>query len=276
MGGQRKAPRARDRVIGARLKAIRNERTDLSLEAAAALAQWSPATHSRIENGIRTISTEDVATLATIYRLTAAERDQLVEDARAGDTAGWWDRPLPGVPEDIGTLASYEAEATGLTDWSVAMVPGLLQTYDYAVGVMRSGGIDPGDIEMRWMARMRRQQVLGTVDYTAFIGEAALRTPFGGGEALRGQLRHLIDARRRGVRVRVLAEHTPHMVVAHSWLMLEFANTSPVVYVEVRNGGVYLHDDVVGDYASALAMLDKIALSASASVAMLKKTLEEV
>ena len=276
MGGQRKAPRARDRVIGARLKAIRNERTDLSLEAAAALAQWSPATHSRIENGIRTISTEDVATLATIYRLTAAERDQLVEDARAGDTAGWWDRPLPGVPEDIGTLASYEAEATGLTDWSVAMVPGLLQTYDYAVGVMRSGDIDPGDIEMRWMARMRRQQVLGTVDYTAFVGEAALRTPFGGREALRGQLRHLIDARRRGVRVRVLAEHTPFMLVAYSWLKIEFANTSPVVYVEVGNGGVYLHDDVVSEYDAALMQLEKFALSASASVAMLKKTLEEV
>ncbi len=38
MGGLRKAPRARDRVIGARLKAIRSERTDLSLEQAAALA----------------------------------------------------------------------------------------------------------------------------------------------------------------------------------------------------------------------------------------------
>jgi|SRR3954469_20072249 len=276
MGGQRKAPRARDRVIGARLKAIRSERTDLSLEQAAALAQWSPATHSRIENGKRTISTEDVATLATIYRLTAAERDELVAEAKAGDSAGWWDRPLPGVPEDLGTLASYEAEATGITEWSVNVVPGLLQTYQYAVGLMRSNDIDPGDIEMRWMARMRRQQVLGTVEYTAFVGEAALRTPFGGQDALRGQLQNLIEARRRGIRVRVLPEHSPYMLVGQPWLMIEFANASPVVHVEVRNGAVFLHDEVANTYYAALTKLDQVTLSAAASLAMLRKTLEEV
>jgi transcriptional regulator with XRE-family HTH domain len=153
MGGERKVPRARDRVIGARLKAIRNERTKLSLEAAAALAQWSPATHSRIENGKRTITTEDVATLATIYKLSAAERNELVQEAKAGDSSGWWDSPLPGVPTDIGTLASFEAEAIRLIDWSVNVVPGLLQTYDYAVGLMRSGDATMTEIEMRgWPA----------------------------------------------------------------------------------------------------------------------------
>lgn len=276
MGGQRKAPKARDRVIGARLKAIRNERTDLSLESAAELAQWSAATHSRIENGKRTITTEDVAMLATIYKLTAAERDELVEEARAGDSSGWWDRPLPGVPTDIGSLAGYEAEAIRLTDWSVNVVPGLLQTYDYAVGLMRSGDADPSDIEMRWMARLRRQQILGTVDYAAFIGEAALRTPFGGTEALRGQLQHLIEARRRGIRVRVLREHRPNVLVTHSWLMLEFANTSPVIYVEAKYGSLYLHDEVAETYESLLAMLDREALSASASLALLRETLEEM
>jgi len=276
MGGERKVPRARDRVIGARLKAIRNERTTLSLEAAAALAQWSAATHSRIENGKRTISPEDVATLATIYKLTAAERNELVQEAKAGDSAGWWDSPLPGVPTDIGTLASFEAEAHRLTDWSVNVVPGLLQTYDYAVGLMRSGDATMAEIEMRWMARLRRQQVVGTVDYEAFIGEAALRTPFGGAEALRRQLQHLIDARARGIRVRVLRSHQPSVLVTHSWLMLEFANTSPVVYVEAKYGSLYLHDEIAQTYAPLLARLDKEALSASASMALLRETLEEM
>lgn len=276
MGGERKVPRARDRVIGARLKAIRNERTKLSLEAAAALAQWSPATHSRIENGKRTITTEDVATLATIYKLTAAERNELVQEAKAGDSAGWWDRPLPGVPTEVGTLASFEADAVSLTDWSVNLVPGLLQTYDYAVGVMRSGGVNVGDIEMRWMARLRRQQILGKLDYTAFIGGAALRTPFGGAEALRDQLQHLIEARNRGIRVRILPEHQPHVLITHSWLLMEFANTSPVVYVEARFGSLYLHDEVAQTYMSLLTMLDEAALSASASLDLMRKTLEEM
>jgi len=263
-------------VIGARLKAIRSERTDLSLEQAAALAQWSPATHSRIENGKRTISTEDVATLATIYRLTAAERDELVVEAKAGDSAGWWDRPLPGVPEDIGTLAAYEAEAIRLTDWSVNVVPGLLQTYEYAVGMMRSGDADPADIETRWMARLRRQQVVVTAEYSAFIGEAALRTPFGGADAMRRQLQHLIEARRRGIRIRILREHRPTVLVTHSWLMLEFANTTPVVYVEAKHGSLYLHDDIAQTYQPLLASLEKEALSASASTALLREIVEEI
>jgi Domain of unknown function (DUF5753)/Helix-turn-helix domain len=276
MSGERKVPRARDRVIGARLKAIRNERTKLSLEAAAALAQWSPATHSRIENGKRTITTEDVATLATIYKLSAAERNELVQEAKAGDSAGWWDCPLPDVPMGMGTLASLEANAIRLTDWSANLVPGLLQTHAYAVGVLGSGGASARDVERRWMARRRRQQILGKVDYTAFIGEAALRTPFGGIKALREQTQHLIGAQARGIRVRVLPEHLPHVLVAHSWLLMEFANTSPVVCVEARFGNLYLQDDVAQTYLSLLTMLDRAALSASASQNLMRKTFEEL
>lgn len=276
MGGERKAPKGRDRVIGARLRAIRKERTDLSLEEAAELAQWSPSTMSRIENGKRHISPEDVATICTVYKLPLSQREELIEDARAGDSSGWWDVPLPGVPMEVGTLASYEADAIRLTDWCVNLVPGLLQTYDYAVGLMRSGGVDIADIEMRWMARMRRQQILGTVDYSAFIGEAALRTPFGGDEALRAQLRHLIEARKRGIRIRVVPEHLPHSFVSHSWLLMEFPHTSPVVNIEMRAGGLYLHDEEALTYLDVLATVEGAALSAPESLAMLRERLEEI
>lgn len=276
MGGQRKGPRARDRALGARLRAIRNEQTPFSLEEAAELCGWSPSTMSRIETGKRHVSTEDIATFFTALKLPSAEREELIEEAGAGNSSGWWDSPLPGVPAEVGTLASYEAEAVRITDWSVNLVPGLLQTYDYAVGLMRSGEVNPADIEMRWMARLRRQQILGTVDYTAFIGEAALRTPFGSAEALKGQLRHLTEARRRGIGIRVVAEHQPYSLVTHSWLLMEFASTSPVVHVEAWNGSLYLHDEVAEAYLAVLEKLDKIALSASASLAMLRKILEEV
>jgi hypothetical protein len=276
MGGARKAPRARDRILGARLRAIRRERTELSLEEAAASAQWSPSTMSRIETGKRHISPEDAATIATIYRLPVSQREELIEAARAGDSSGWWDLDLPGVPMEMGTLASYEADAFRLTDWSVNLIPGLLQTYRYAVGLMRSGGVATRDIEARWLARLRRQQILGTVDYAAFIGEAALRTPFGGPEALREQLRHLVAARSRGILVRVVPEHEPHSLVLHSWLLIEFPNTTPVVNVEARNGSLYLHDEVAESYLDLVGKLDKIALSAPASLDMLRNVLEEV
>ena len=276
MGGQRKGPRARDRALGARLRAIRRERTKFSLEQAAELCGWSPSTMSRIETGKRHVSTEDIATFCTALGLPAALREELIDEARAGNSAGWWDSPLPGVPAEVGTLAGYEAEAIRLTDWSVNLVPGLLQTYDYAVGLMRSGAVAPADIEMRWMARLRRQQILGTVDYSAFIGEAAPRTPFGSPAAMRAQLQHLIEVRRRGIGLRVVPEHQPHSLVSHSWLLMEFSRTSPVVNIEMRTGGLYLHDDAAEAYLSLVDRLDKVALSATASLAMLRKTHEEL
>jgi transcriptional regulator with XRE-family HTH domain len=276
MGGARKAPRARDRILGARLRAIRREQTSLSLEEAAALAQWSPSTMSRIETGKRHVAPEDVATLSTIYQIPVAQREELIEAARAGDSSGWWDLNLPGVPMEMGTLASYEADAFRLTDWSVNLIPGLLQTYRYAVGMMRSGGVAASDIEARWMARLRRQQILGTLDYTAFIGEAALRTPFGGPEALREQLRHLFEARNRGIPVRVLTEHRPTNLVTHSWLLMEFPNTTPVVNVEAIDGSVFLHDEAARTYLDLAAELDKLTLSAPASLTLMREIYEEL
>lgn len=203
MGGARKAPRARDRILGARLRAIRREQTTLSLEEAAALAQWSPSTMSRIETGKRHISPED------------------------------------------------------------------------AVALMRSFKLETGVFEMRWLARMRRQQILGTLDYSAFIGESALRTPFGGREAMRGQLRALMEAPGRGIGVRVLAEHRPTFLVTHSWLLMEFPNTNPVVTIEATEGSVFLHDEAAGGYLPLVAELDRLALSASASQALIREIHEE-
>src|SRR5689334_10045233 len=109
MSGERRPSQARDRAIGAQLKSIRLEQTDLSLEKAAKLLQWSTATMSRIENGKRHISAEDVSAILAIYQVPVAQRTGLINRAKAIDEPGWWTRPLPGVPDTAGMLASYEA-----------------------------------------------------------------------------------------------------------------------------------------------------------------------
>jgi uncharacterized protein DUF5753 len=76
--------------------------------------------------------------------------------------SGWWDRPLPGVPTEMGTLASYESDASSLTNWAVSLVPGLLQIEDYAMAVMLSQEVRTEVAELRWIARRRRQKILGT------------------------------------------------------------------------------------------------------------------
>ncbi|MBP2326731.1 transcriptional regulator with XRE-family HTH domain [Kibdelosporangium banguiense] len=275
MPNKRQPPRPRDRIIGARLRAIRRQRTDLSLEAAAKMLEWGLATMSRIENGQRHISTEDVATILTAYRIPAVEREHVIAEARAENASGWWDRPLQGVPAEMGTLASYEADANSLTDWSVTLVPGLLQIEDYALALMRSQEVPQDVAELRWLARRRRQKILGTVDYTAYISETALRTPFGGPGVHNKQVKHLLGARERGIPVRVVSEHLPVGLVSHSWLYMTFPSTAPVVNVEVYWGGVYLHDDQSEPYTRMVERLDHIALPGQESQNMLRSILKE-
>ena len=248
----------------------------MSLEAAAALLGWSPSTLSRTENGIREITGEEVATIVTAYQLPAAERAEIIEDARADNAAGWWDRPLPGVPEEMGVLASYAAEANSMTDWAVSLIPGLLQTERYAMAVWQSWGTSKEDAQLRLVARKRRQRILGNVDYTAFIHETALYVPFGGRDAHREQLLHLIDARDRGVGVRIVRRHLPYGVISHSWLYMTFPNVSPVVNVEVAGGGVYFFDDQARLYTERVALLNQLALSAMESTAMLRSLVKEI
>lgn len=110
---------------------------------------------------MRHITTDEVATLLTAWGIPTGEREEVLAEVQAGSSSGWWDRPLPGVPAEVGALASYEADAHELVDVSATLVPGLLQTYETTVGVMRADGVPERDIETRWMARLRRQQILG-------------------------------------------------------------------------------------------------------------------
>ncbi|MGH3763219.1 Scr1 family TA system antitoxin-like transcriptional regulator, partial [Actinophytocola sp.] len=118
--------------------------------------------------------------------------------------------------------------------------------------------------------------ILGTVDYSAYISETALRTPFGGPEGHRKQLKHLLGAGDRGIAVRIVREHLPVGLISHSWLYMTFPNTTPVVNVEVAEGGVYLHDDQAEPYTNVVTKLDHIALPTRESQAMLRSMLKEV
>lgn len=269
-------PRARDRIIGAKLRAIRTERVDISLERAAEMAGWAPSRLSRTERGLRNVTTDEVATLLTAWGIPTGEREEVLAEVQAGSSSGWWDRPLPGVPPEVGALASYEADANELVDVAINAVPGLLNTYETAIALMRANGAPEADVETSWMARLRRQQILGKVDYTAFIGETALRTPFGGPDALRGQLEHLLAAQDRAMRIRVVPAHQTKVLILHSWMLMRFPNTKPVVHVELRAAAFYIHDKDVEPYAAMLERLDRVALSQGDSRKLISGLLKEL
>ncbi|GGS24925.1 MULTISPECIES: helix-turn-helix domain-containing protein [Actinokineospora] len=269
MSGKRKPPQARDRTLGAQLRALRQQ-AGLNLEQAAEIAQISVPTLSRTENGKRHVTSEDVALLCGLYGAPAIHRAALIEAAKASDQAGWWEHPLPGVPINVGTLASHESIARALTDWSITLIPGLLQTRAYAIGYFQANGLEPPATDDLWEARKRRQAVLPRVEYTAFIHEMALRTPFGGVDALKEQLLHLHRAPERGWGVRVVRACVPLAALMHSWMLLEFPRDQPILHVELMRSAVYLHTPAVEVYESARRELFRAALPSAESSSMIE------
>jgi hypothetical protein len=100
----------------------------------AEIAQWPPAKLSRTERGLRHLTIEEVATLLTAWQFPGDEREQVLDEIQVGSSSGWWDRPIPGVLQKVGALASYEADAYEMISATLGFVPGLLQTYETAVG----------------------------------------------------------------------------------------------------------------------------------------------
>lgn len=266
-------PQARDRMRGQRLRAIRTERCQLSIGKASDLAGWHQSKLSRTERGLRPVSIEDIATLLTAWGLPVSDREQILAELAQGSTSGWWDRPIPGVPEDVGTLAGYEAEANELVTVATGAIPGLLQTYETAVAMLSSDGVSPADVETRWMARLRRQQILGKLEYAAYISEAALRVPWGGTDIWKVQLAHLLRSSEIGMGVRVIPAAQTDLVLLHTWHWMRFPHTQPVVQVELASGAVYIHE--ADRYTSLLERLDRVAVPRAGTRTLITELMRE-
>lgn len=265
-------PHPHDRIRGSRLRAIRENVCGLSLEAAARLVDWHGSKLSRTERGLRPVSIEDFSMLITAWMVPAKQRDEILAELSTMTRTGWWDRPIPGVHEDVGTLAGYEAEARELVSVAITAVPGLLHVYEYATGIMSSSGVHADDQETRWMARLRRQQVLMKVQYTAYVSEQALRTPWGGHEVHKQQLANLLRSDEIGYAVRVIPEGQTDVVLLHSWQWMSFPHTPPVVHVELATGAVFVHE--ADTYTSLLDRLDQVALPRSGSRTLIRELIE--
>lgn len=248
----------RDWIRGARLRAIRENVCGLSLQEAAKLVEWHGSKLSRTERGQRPVTIEDFAMLITAWGVPARQREEILSELSTSTRTGWWDRPIPGVPNDVGTLAAYESEARELVSVSVSVVPGLLHTYPTAVATLSAYGVQPADIATRWMARLQRQQVLTRLDFTAYITEHALRTPWGGHDNHRDQLTHLLRSDEIGYKVRVIPNDQTEVVLLHTWQWMGFGHTPPVVHAELETGAVFVHE--AETYTELVQRLDRVAL----------------
>ncbi len=253
MSGNRRPPQARDRMLGMQLRHYRLER-GLTLEEAANAALVSLATMSRTESGLRHITVEDIAALLAIYRVDPKKRATLLANARNDCNATHWVERDPGCTPDV--LATCTATSRALTEFSLNAVPPALQTRNYALGYLRACGTT--DLDNAWATRFALSKSRELVEQTYFIHESALETPYGGPNALREQLHHLVKPP-PAVGIRLVRTDAPLSSLNHSWTVLEYNFAPATVHVELPHGVLFLHEPVTAGYLTDLEQLCRVA-----------------
>jgi len=213
---------------------------------------WSQSKVSRIEAGRLSTSLNDLSALLGYYGLSEEVRAELLSVAVAGDgLPGAWIVRAGGPPRRQREVAAIEARVRSIRHYAPLIVPGLLQTKDYAHEVVRATGF--ADVEAIVSRRMERQKSLGLPDaplYDLVLDERALsRTP--GDIATRdAQLRRLLESMALpAVTLRLLRTGTgARRIGIVPFILYEFLdpNTPAVVQLESHTADTYLsgQDDI--------------------------------
>ncbi|WP_131770579.1 helix-turn-helix domain-containing protein [Candidatus Protofrankia californiensis] len=263
------------------------ERAGLTIEEAAAHAKprsprWSRSKIQRIETRVYAPQPAEVEHLAAVYGVADDEAAVLVEMAREARQKGWWQSSA--VPKDTHTLVGLEQAASTIRQFELALVPGLLQTSDYARAMVAA--IDPTTpipmTENFVAARMIRQQVITRgrpVEFQAILSEAVLRCPVGGARVWRGQLERLLETREQpNITIQILPLAAgPHPGMEGAFTILTLPNLAhDIGYVEGQVGCVYLESqDDVRRCTMRFAALSTVALSPGESIKLISTILGE-
>lgn len=139
-------------------------------------------------------------------RETTADIDAVPDLATSGALSQLWHQFEDGMsyqlfPDWFQDWAEKEARAKRLRWYEPNLVPGLLQTEDYARAVFRSRfGITEDEVEERVAARLKRQEILNRDQPPALwviVDEWVLRRPVGGRYVMFEQVNQLIETAKR-------------------------------------------------------------------------------
>ncbi len=284
------SPTVRRRRLAAELRRLRGNRTGTEVSRAIG---WSPTKISRAESGRESVPPPEVEKLLDYYGVADPFREQLLGLARDAAQRGWWEDHADVLAPEYLEFIGLEAEATSISHWQSDVVPGLLQTEDYArqmsVGYQSVMPTPPRVIEQLVQVRMIRQQRLirePVLNLSAVIDEAVLLRRIGDHAVMRAQLEHLAQAADLpNVDLRILPLNRAIPLVASSFAMLSFgsrAADSPaalgdVVNIESLKSELYVEGETeLHLYRIFFQALGKAALSPEDSQRLLTSTADRI
>lgn len=201
----------------------------------------------------------------------------------------WW-TALSGVtPKWFDLFLGLESGAAELFSFDTVVVPGLLQTREYATAVLRGNpDLSEEQVQQGVDLRLGRQQILDRehepVHVWTVLDESVLYRQRGDANTMREQLKHLLEmSKRPRIDIQVLpfdAGSTPAQDGGNFVVMKfppEMESDPGLVYVELLTGGQYFEKaDEIAEYRRALTRLHALAADQKASRGIIERAMKEV
>lgn len=276
----RSSPTVRRRTLSATLRNLRTA-ADLTVTEVERRLEWSVGKVSRMEGGKwKRLDPRDVRDLLDLYGITDPEqRDRLITITKQARERGWWSAYHDMVSEEYSTYIGLEQGAAELLVVNPSIVPGLLQTEDYARAVIARGPaeLSAKQVEKRVEIRTVRQQLLtrdeDPLRVWAVMDEAALRREVGGPDVTRDQLRYLLEvAELAKVTLQVIPFGAgAHPGVVGGFTIMKFPDGDPdAVSVETQAGQLFIETpEEMDPYRVAFQHLQATALSPTDSLRLI-------
>jgi transcriptional regulator with XRE-family HTH domain len=255
----------------------------LTIEAAAPKLDISASKLSRIENAHQGVDVHIVRSMLDLFDVGGDRWTEILELTREASTKGWW--RAYGL-DDRGYLP-LEADATTVRDFTISLIPGLLQTPGYARALFKNSVRSPStailerDVTVRMIRQERLTSTERPLELLAVIDEGVLRRTLGGPHVMRAQLTRLIETSALDtVTVQILptevADH-PGYDGAFTILSFEDLGEPDMGYAEHPMGAV--HIEQAEHVARARLIFDRlrsVALSPAESVAFIGRAVAQM
>ena len=224
----------------------------------------------------------DIRDLLRIYNVAEGEREQLEELAIQARARPWW-RDYSDIFEN--EFPGFENDASRIRVFMPLVLPGLLQSQDYAEAFIRTGPRPPSWRRKALDTRLRRQEILSRPGdtapmLTAVITEASLRYQWGSRSERRDQIEHLIDMGRRpsiDLRIQRFADGPPPGL-SSAINIFDFAEGEPsIAFTETDFAVVEVNEpDQVGRYIQSFEKAVDGALEPSDTAIYLRQLADQL
>jgi hypothetical protein len=248
---------------------------------------WSLSKLIRIENGTVGISTNDLKAILAHYKITDEARTaELLALSRGARERSWWSTYRDAPPRLI-QLIEYESASFIIRNFQPTLLPGLLQTEEYAAAMIRNLAphATAHEVNTGVEMRMKRQQILQQPEMPLMffiLDEAAVRRLVGGKEAMRRQIQRLIDESDKPT---VTIEVIPFSAGAHPgmqgpFMLFEFPDAADddALYLEGPSDSRWNRDDAeeISSFRERFEVLRELSLGPQGSVDLLRRLLAEL